>query len=217
MIPRCWVILPSVVAVFLLLSPVEAQGQPTDGWWVSVTIETGSDRPVDQRRNRRGNRSRSRGLHIPKGHLPPPGQCRLWYPGRPPGQQPPPTSCRRAYRGQSGSALVVTPSGKTRGRTPRRWYRSPTEDIVFRRRPSREEGVRIDAEVIIDLLGERGYRQLQAQQKRLGVSGSLSGRWVSTGPSGGHVLQVRAGDHPLAELADHNRDLRVERLFFPED
>lgn len=31
---------------------------------------------------------------IPPGHLPPPGECRVWYPGAPPGQQPPPGSCR---------------------------------------------------------------------------------------------------------------------------
>ena len=32
---------------------------------------------------------------VPKGHYPPPGECRVWYPNRPPGQQPPPTSCDR--------------------------------------------------------------------------------------------------------------------------
>jgi hypothetical protein len=32
-------------------------------------------------------------LGIPKGHMPPPGSCRIWYPGRPPGQQPPPFKC----------------------------------------------------------------------------------------------------------------------------
>ncbi len=32
-------------------------------------------------------------LGIPRGHLPPPGACRIWYPDRPPGQQPPPGSC----------------------------------------------------------------------------------------------------------------------------
>ena len=31
---------------------------------------------------------------IPPGHLPPPGACRIWYPGTPPGHQPPPGSCR---------------------------------------------------------------------------------------------------------------------------
>lgn len=33
-------------------------------------------------------------LGIPPGHLPPPGQCRIWMPGRPPGHQPPPGQCR---------------------------------------------------------------------------------------------------------------------------
>lgn len=31
--------------------------------------------------------------HVPTGHLPPPGECRIWYPGLPPGQQPPPGDC----------------------------------------------------------------------------------------------------------------------------
>lgn len=30
---------------------------------------------------------------IPPGHKPPPGECRIWYPGEPPGQQPPPGNC----------------------------------------------------------------------------------------------------------------------------
>ena len=32
-------------------------------------------------------------LKIPKGHMPPPGKCRVWYPNRPPGHQPPPGDC----------------------------------------------------------------------------------------------------------------------------
>ncbi len=35
-------------------------------------------------------------LGIPRGHLPSPGECRVWYPRRPPGQQPPPLQCRQA-------------------------------------------------------------------------------------------------------------------------
>jgi hypothetical protein len=34
-------------------------------------------------------------LNIPRGHYPPPGECRVWFPDRPPGQQPPPGDCRR--------------------------------------------------------------------------------------------------------------------------
>jgi hypothetical protein len=30
---------------------------------------------------------------IPKGHMPPPGKCRIWYPDLPPGHQPPPGNC----------------------------------------------------------------------------------------------------------------------------
>lgn len=32
-------------------------------------------------------------LGIPPGHLPPPGQCRIWIPGTPPGHQSAPGSC----------------------------------------------------------------------------------------------------------------------------
>lgn len=32
-------------------------------------------------------------LHVPPGHLPGPGECRVWFPGRPPGQQPPKGRC----------------------------------------------------------------------------------------------------------------------------
>ena len=31
---------------------------------------------------------------VPRGHYPPPGQCRVWYPNRPPGHQPPPADCQ---------------------------------------------------------------------------------------------------------------------------
>jgi hypothetical protein len=32
-------------------------------------------------------------LGVPPGHLPPPGMCRVWVPGRPPGHQPRPRDC----------------------------------------------------------------------------------------------------------------------------
>ena len=36
-----------------------------------------------------------RRIHVPPGHFPPKGYCRLWYPGRPPGHQPPPIACHQ--------------------------------------------------------------------------------------------------------------------------
>lgn len=44
---------------------------------------------------------------IPPGHLPPPGECRIWYPDRPPGHQPPPGSCGELrFRVPPGAFLV---------------------------------------------------------------------------------------------------------------
>lgn len=41
----------------------------------------------------KGAHAGPRGLKVPPGHYPPPGQCRLWYPGTPPGKQPKPAPC----------------------------------------------------------------------------------------------------------------------------
>ena len=49
-------------------------------------------------------------FHIPPGHLPPPGECRIWYPDLPPGQQPPPGDCQDLrWRVPPGAWLIDTP------------------------------------------------------------------------------------------------------------
>lgn len=49
-------------------------------------------------------------LDIPKGHYPPPGECRVWYPERPAGQQPPPGKCGElAGRVPPGAWLIKHP------------------------------------------------------------------------------------------------------------
>lgn len=40
-----------------------------------------------------GYRDRRHAGHVPRGYLPPPGQCRIWYDNRPPARQPPPGDC----------------------------------------------------------------------------------------------------------------------------
>lgn len=46
-------------------------------------------------------------LDIPKGHYPPPGECRVWYPSRPPGHQPPPGSCSKLGRSVPPGAWLI--------------------------------------------------------------------------------------------------------------
>lgn len=46
-------------------------------------------------------------VYIPKGHLPPPGQCRIWFPSLPPGQQPPPGDCHELERRLPPDAILV--------------------------------------------------------------------------------------------------------------
>ncbi|MNF57849.1 hypothetical protein D3C84_393900 [compost metagenome] len=46
-------------------------------------------------------------VDIPRGHRPPPGKCRIWFPDRPAGHQLPPGSCHKLqYRVPPGAYLV---------------------------------------------------------------------------------------------------------------
>lgn len=57
----------------------------------------------------RGARPGTR-LRVPRGHLPPPGACRVWLPGVPPGHQPAPGACRRLERRvPAGAWLLLRP------------------------------------------------------------------------------------------------------------
>ena len=51
-------------------------------------------------------------LNIPKGHLPPPGECKIWIPGKPAGQQGPNVSCAYANANAPLGAWVITHEGE---------------------------------------------------------------------------------------------------------
>ena len=46
-------------------------------------------------------------LGIPVGQLPPPGECRVWYPNRPADQQPPPGPCEQAEANAPARTIVL--------------------------------------------------------------------------------------------------------------
>ena len=50
-------------------------------------------------------------LHIPPGHFPPPGKCRVWVPGTPPGRQARPGDCATvAQQVPAGAWLLTRPA-----------------------------------------------------------------------------------------------------------
>jgi hypothetical protein len=63
-------------------------------------------------------------FHIPPGHLPPPGRCRIWFPGRPPGHQPAPGECRVLSRQVPSGAYLIA--------NDRRWSHGELHDRRFR-------------------------------------------------------------------------------------
>ena len=56
----------------------------------------------------KGEKGGKKHLHIPPGHLPPAGKCRIWYPGTPPGHQPPAGDCRTLSRELPRGAMLVS-------------------------------------------------------------------------------------------------------------
>jgi hypothetical protein len=66
-------------------------------------------------------RNSTRNQGIPPGQMPPAGQCRVWYEGRPAGQQPRATNCNEAERiaSRSNSARVIYGSDVRNGRNDR--------------------------------------------------------------------------------------------------
>lgn len=48
-----------------------------------------------------------RGASIPAGHMPAPGECRIWFHNREPGQQPPPGDCRELRRHVPRGASLI--------------------------------------------------------------------------------------------------------------
>jgi hypothetical protein len=58
------------------------------------------------------SRSTAATLGVPPGHLPPPGQCRVWVPGKPPGHQAKARPCGGIERTAAAGSWVLYRPGK---------------------------------------------------------------------------------------------------------
>ena len=57
----------------------------------------------------------ARAVDVPPGHMPPPGECRVWYPDAPPGHQPLPSDCDEAMAtAPRGTWVIYRPDGDKR-------------------------------------------------------------------------------------------------------
>lgn len=92
----------SFLPIFLLAFALAAPAAMADLHPGAVAFAEKDDKDKqDKKKNRKwkdDDRGRRGAQGIPPGHLPPPGECRVWYDGEPPGQQPPPTDCATARR-----------------------------------------------------------------------------------------------------------------------
>jgi hypothetical protein len=77
-------------------------------------VEPGSDSPSNGPEARPATKPASK-LNIPPGHLPDPGQCRIWIPGTPPGHQPAAGECAElAQQVPPGAWLISRASKKSK-------------------------------------------------------------------------------------------------------
>lgn len=92
-----------------------AAEQPNAGNFAGAKAESVSDSPTAGRLRPEGELPVASAepepaydeVAIPRGHWPPPGKCRIWFPDRPPGHQPKPGKCKKLrYRVPSGAYLV---------------------------------------------------------------------------------------------------------------
>lgn len=95
------------------------------------------------------------------------------------------------------------------GRGYIRWDRVSWDDVIFNRRDRRHDS-RFGSSILRDILGGRVYGRLDDHRRSAGYADGLVGAWGRSG--NGYVLNVYAGDVPIAQLIDANHDGRVEAV-----
>jgi hypothetical protein len=84
------------------------------------------------------------------------------------------------------------------------------EDIVLRR-PDYDRD--LDRGRLADVLGDIVFGRIALQSLVLGADEPLTGTWLGQ-PDGPRVLRIHAGDLPVAELVDRDRDDEIDVILF---
>ncbi|MEX0893161.1 MAG: hypothetical protein WEB88_13425 [Gemmatimonadota bacterium] len=92
-----------------------------------------------------------------------------------------------------------------------RWGWARTDDVTLRN-PDPDRDV-FDQGGLIDILGDVVFGRLAVQSLVLGADEPLAGRWIGQ-TDGPRVLRITAGDLPVAELVDAERDGSVDAIVF---
>lgn len=99
--------------------------------------------------------------------------------------------------------------------TWRRGDRGEAEGFMFRRPPRGGERI-LDRPGVEEILGEEVLGTLLDAAAPDARNDPVTGRWLEPGEQGARVLQLRAGDRPLAELTDLDRDDAVDVVMWAE-
>jgi hypothetical protein len=89
------------------------------------------------------------------------------------------------------------------------WRRERVRDMTLTRVA---RGTPIDRALLEQMLGSELIEQIEDSRTELQLEQPLSGSWVES-PAGGFILRIQAGDQPIAEVADRNRDGTIDTLW----
>jgi hypothetical protein len=148
-------------------------------------------------------------FRVPKGHMPPSGQCRIWHPGTPPGRQPAPGDCRALSRRVPHGAWLIGHD--------RRWSYSELRDRRFRpadfdgRRYVGRKEIHRDIRDVRQARGEvrADQRELKKNYEELQRDRAELKKDIRSGASRKEIAQGRREiREDLQKVAESKRELR---------
>ena len=149
-------------------------------------------------------------LHIPPGHMPPAGLCRIWIPGRSPGHQPAPGDCRTLSRQVPRGAYLLAYGD-------RRWsyddvhYHHSRGEIFDARGYFRRQEIRNDIRDVGQARQElkEDQRQLQKNRDELNKDRAELRKDVRNGAGRKEIAQDhREIREDRQKLADNRREVK---------